>query len=225
MKHLHLVSRANAMRLGMKRYVSGRECPQGHLGERFVGGQCVECQISRNADWQRENKCHVRAYQASRQDVILAQRRVRYQNSPELQREKSLASYHANASERRVKFKEWRQNNSGRVRAVNRAWREANADYLREYARTNSAKINANSKARRARLIMALPGWLTAADFDLIRSIYADAARLSKSTGVAHHVDHEIPLRGRLVCGLHVPANLRVVTAAINLSKGNRYEL
>jgi hypothetical protein len=36
------------------------------------------------------------------------------------------------------------------------------------------------------------------------------------------HVDHVIPLRHPLVCGLHAHTNLRVVPALVNLKKGNR---
>jgi hypothetical protein len=37
-------------------------------------------------------------------------------------------------------------------------------------------------------------------------------------------VDHEIPLQGENISGLHVPWNLQVIPASKNQSKGNKYD-
>jgi hypothetical protein len=66
----------------------------------------------------------------------------------------------------------------------------------------------------------ATPAWANLAAIDVL---YIEAKRRELETGVKWHVDHIVPLKSKLVCGLHVEANLVVLTASENIAKSNRY--
>lgn len=101
--------------------------------------------------------------------------------------------------------------------ANNRATRRV---YLRAYLSQNLDAHAARMAARRAAQIQATPPWATLKDCAVF---YKMAARVSRCLGVPHHVDHIYPLHGRDGSrGLHVPLNLRVIPATLNMRKHNR---
>lgn len=66
---------------------------------------------------------------------------------------------------------------------------------------------------RRASIILRSPKW---ADLNKIADIYDKCPK-------GYHVDHIIPLQGKLVSGLHVENNLQYLPAKDNLTKGNSF--
>ncbi len=91
------------------------------------------------------------------------------------------------------------------------------------YRAKNVGKVATWRLVRRTAEQQRTPKWLTTEQLRCIDAKYAMARWLSDVVGIEYHVDHIIPLNGLLVSGLHVPDNLRVVHANINLSKGNKW--
>lgn len=83
----------------------------------------------------------------------------------------------------------------------------------------NKEAFAAREAARRSAQKSATPSW---ADWGAIEAVYMAAAEQTQATGTLHHVDHIVPLKSKVVCGLHVPWNLQVLPAFDNQSKSNR---
>ena len=93
------------------------------------------------------------------------------------------------------------------------------------YAKNNKAKMAAKTRKYELSKTHRTPNWLTQDDFWLIEQAYELAAVRTKMFGFLWHVDHIVPLNGRLVSGLHVPHNLQVIPAISNQSKYNKFEI
>lgn len=77
----------------------------------------------------------------------------------------------------------------------------------------NPGLVNASTAQRFAAKMRATPAW---ADRAAIEFFYVQAAARGE------HVDHIVPLRSSLVCGLHCEANLQLLPPTENIRKGNR---
>lgn len=93
-----------------------------------------------------------------------------------------------------------------------------------DHYRKNADYYKIKATFRKSYVKQATPKCLTTSQKQSIIDIYKHALDCSIITGEKYHVDHVVPLRGEEVCGLHVPWNLQVLPADINMSKGNRYE-
>ena len=103
---------------------------------------------------------------------------------------------------------------------------ESNAEKRKEYQRlwskTNRGTANALGRKYKLKKINATPKWLSESQLLHIKCKYQLAAMLNIHGVEPWHVDHIVPIRGKDVCGLHVPWNLRVIPAKENMTKGNR---
>jgi hypothetical protein len=99
---------------------------------------------------------------------------------------------------------------------TNETVRQSHLKNNRNYKKNNRGKINADTALYKARKLQATPKWLTAEHHAKILEFY----KLAEDQGV--QVDHIEPLKGKHVCGLHVPWNLQLLTKTDNCKKGNR---
>jgi hypothetical protein len=115
----------------------------------------------------------------------------------------------------RIKQIEWRKLNPNHegAKAAKKKWKQSNI-----------GKVNAHTAKRRTAKMQRTPAWLTAIDHERIENEYKLAALLAKVTGSPWHVDHIIPLQGKMVSGLHVPSNLRAIPGIENVVKANIFK-
>jgi hypothetical protein len=100
------------------------------------------------------------------------------------------------------------------VKAKRSAHRKANP--FLGAARTQKYQASKNNRT---------PNWLGVDELWMIEQAYELAALRTKLFGFVWHVDHVIPLQGKLVSGLHTPYNLQVIPARDNQSKANRFSI
>ena len=158
---------------------------------------------------------YLAAYYARNRERLIAEA-ARYRLEHKEKYAESQRKYRENNRDKKRKLAaEWRAANPGRQKEMIRKWQRDNRGRwiaaIRKWQR-----FNRRDKSEQR----ATPSW--ANDF-FINEAYELAALRTKSTGYAWHVDHIVPLRSKLVCGLHVHNNLRVIPGAHNLRKGNRH--
>lgn len=123
--------------------------------------------------------------------------------------------------------KEYYAQNRERILEVEQKRYEKQSERLKQQARdfrkNNPDKHNALNARTRASKLQALPKWLNEDDKWMMKEAYSLAQLRTRLFGFMWHVDHIVPLRGKNVCGLHVPWNLQVIPATENLSKSNHW--
>lgn len=201
---MEIVTRKEAIERGLKRYFTGKPCKYGHISEKVTSSAtCCECQSLKKQTPEYKEK--VRQHN----ELTKEYRKERYRNNRRQILEK----------QREYVLRNW-EKVSKRTAAM-RATDEFKK-YRKEYVDKNRAKIYEYNALRRAAKSKGCPQWLTKSDRAVISAIYEMAGRLTSCLGILHHVDHIVPLRGKHVCGLHVPWNLAAIPAKINMKKHNK---
>lgn len=127
------------------------------------------------------------------------------------------------------KWRLWSKKNYNKNPDYKKSWAKNNPENLRKtkvkYRQNNKDKVNADCSKRRAKKLNATPSWLTKEHYREMRAIYSLAKELQWLSNETLEVDHEIPLQGEIVCGLHVPWNLQILPKSINCRKHNKIVL
>lgn len=103
-----------------------------------------------------------------------------------------------------------------KARARTKRWSKENPEKRRagdaKFKAENRALVRSYQARRRARVRQAVPPWISDDMVTAIQAIYAAAEQRTTETGIEHEVDHILPLAGKVIFGLHVAWNLRVLT-------------
>lgn len=140
--------------------------------------------------------------------------------NPDKKRKHSLDSYYRHHEDKKLQARQYKKNHAEEIKIYAKQWRINNKEMIKKYYKDNKDWFKTWNSNRRARLIQACVPW---ANLEKIKTIYAEAMRLTKETGIEHHVDHKHPLNGKKICGLHHEDNLQILTKQENLSKGNKF--
>jgi len=198
---MKLISRKEAIQNNLTKYFTGKSCKHGHTDYRYVcDHQCAEC-------------CRVKSRIAGNKD-------------PE-KRKQACKQWRLDSSEKYVEYY-MRKNNSPEWKEYLKKHREENQEHYRAkgrlYGNKNRGKRNAREMLRNYRKY-ASSHHHSPDILERIDEIYKEATNKKLVGGVDYHVDHIIPLIHPLVCGLHVPWNLQILTATENLRKSNKFEV
>lgn len=152
----------------------------------------------------------------------------RYSKDPKKAIAASRAWYVKNIDKKREYDRQYFLKDRSKKGKHNKAWNERNKEKVSKthsvWKKLNSEKVASYASQRRARELNASPSWLTPEQKNEILYMYWLARDLRLTTGENYHVDHIIPLQGKGVCGLHVPWNLQILPAYLNLRKHISYE-
>ena len=216
---MEYISRQDAKNQGRTRYFTGLLCKNNHVAERYVSThQCSTCVTSLRPEYVPVVRdVHPRTAAKLTNEMLYSTGSAcskghlsdRYTSTGQCV--VCHSAYYAQ-EEQKLKSQECQFRR-----------RDKKAAYDKEFDKNNKEYRSALKSENRAKRGKRYASW----DTELTRFVFEEAIHLAELrkniTGYAWHVDHVIPLNGKLVSGLHVWNNFAVIPAIQNMSKGNRY--
>lgn len=188
---------------------------------------CTKCEntLVLSAFYLTHKKDRKPSYRSVCKKCLIADSNERQKAAPENNRMKAKKWREAHPEKHKETWMSYRQRNVEVMRKRCSDWRHNNKDLANSFSaawsKNNPAKTAAQAAKRRAKLLKATPSW---ANIDAIQIEYDLAKWCSDVMGEKYHVDHIVPLQGKIVCGLHVHNNLQVIPASLNLTKSNSFK-
>lgn len=188
-----IISKQEAIKAKLIHYYTGKPCKNGHLTKRFV--KSGKCTMCRTLEGQTsEYKTYKAKWRLTNKKDILDKERVRYQENKDRILQRAKDYYNLNKKEI--------------------------AEYKKQYAKNvynerlrTTGRGKYNTMLYHTSRLQRCPVW---ANLKLIQEIYLNCPEDCE-------VDHILPLRGKLISGLHVENNLQYVTKSENASKNNKF--
>ena len=177
-------------------------CKNGHSPYfRITTGVCIQCERDRS-----------RRYQERKRGLLTKDEKVK------------ISEYNKVYSREYTK----RPDVAERRRAYERKKYNERKEYFaiknKKYRTQNPEKVAFHAAKSRRGKKDATPHWLTCEHLLQMQNFYEHARDCAIVSGEKYHVDHIVPIKGKNVCGLHVPWNLQVLPWDVNVSKGNKMQ-
>ena len=157
-------------------------------------------------------------------DKIIARHKRKYEEDIEKSRAYARKRYWDNVEENRKRARDYWKTPEGEVKRKELYQRrcENDPEHFKKYYAKNKDRYREHS-ARRRWLEKKASINLTEEQIQQMRDIYWLARDLTTIHGEQYEVDHIIPIKGKDICGLHVPWNLQILPRHLNRQKTNRY--
>lgn len=180
---------------------------------------CKDCQKDLPYGFYHKDKSAKTGVRSVCKDCACLKKRLDYKENPQKVLERNSAWRSNNLdfvkAYEKERQKSYYSENREKILEKNKSYIKNNPDRHRKSMRMAAAK-------RRGVIDKSCPVWLTKEQQEEIKAVYDLARDCEVTSGQKYHVDHIVPLQGNNVCGLHVPWNLQVLPADINMSKGNK---
>lgn len=149
----------------------------------------------------------------------------KYRDSHKKEHREAMAGWRKDNKEHHLKVQQhYRDKNKEKLRNYHRDWRLANPEKealkQKKWVSKNLDKCSARTARRNAQKLKATPPWLSKEALKDMEFFYRIRSEMKNPSD--WEVDHYFPLNGESAKGLHVPWNMRLITASENHKKQNK---